>query len=97
MWHVLLQLLTGADNKTHDLRSWLALVSCLTGFGLQIYVVGWKGQIFSIQDFGVGVGALLAGYGAALKLGGDNTIESDLRIEKELRKNDTDRIHAKGE
>lgn len=86
MYHILLQLLTGADNKTHDLRPWLALVSCLIGFGLEIYSVGFKGQAFDIQNFGIGVGALLTGYGAAMKLGGDTTIEVDEKL-----KNDKDK------
>lgn len=65
---VLRQLFTESDNRTHDLYRYLALASIVTGLGLNIYAVGWKGQPFDMQAFGTGVGLLFAGVGVALKL-----------------------------
>lgn len=65
---ILRQLLTESDNVTHDLYRYLAIASILTGLGLQIYAIGWKGQPFDMQTFGIGVGALFAGVGVALGL-----------------------------
>lgn len=77
MFHVLLQLLTLNDNKTHSLTRWMGLVSFLLGIGLQLYVVVWKGQTFDLQQFGAGIGLLFAGFGAALKLDEDKTPVTD--------------------
>lgn len=62
------QLLTGADNQTHDFMRWVGLAGALTALGLQIYVVVWRGQPFDLQAFGIGMGALCASVGAALGL-----------------------------
>ena len=59
---------TGKDNTTHDVARVLAICSFLTGLGLSIYAVAWKGQAFDLQQFGIGIGAMFAGLGAALKL-----------------------------
>ncbi len=61
------QLLSESDNQTQDVFRWLAVLSILVGLGLSIYSVGWKNQPFDMQQFGIGVGVLLAGTGAALK------------------------------
>jgi hypothetical protein len=63
---ILRQLLTGADNETHDFMRWIGLGGALTALGLQIYVVVWKSQPFDLQSFGIGMGALCASVGAAL-------------------------------
>jgi hypothetical protein len=65
---IIRQWFTESDNATHDLTRVLAAVSILTGLGLQIYAVGWHGQPFDMQTFGVGTGALFGGLGVALKL-----------------------------
>lgn len=65
---VVRQLLTESDNVTHDLYRYLAIGSILTGLGLQIYAIGWRGQTFDMQTFGIGIGALFAGVGVALGL-----------------------------
>ena len=69
------QLLTESDNVTHDLYRYLAVVSIATGLGLQTYVIIWKSQPFDMQTFGIGVGALFAGVGVALKLRRESVIE----------------------
>lgn len=58
--------LTESDNQTHDLSRVLAAVAIVVGLGLQIYAVGWKGQEFDMQSFGLGVGSLFAGLAALL-------------------------------
>lgn len=67
------QLVTESDNVTHDLYRYLAIASICTGLGLQVYAIGWKGQAFDMQTFGIGVGALFAGVGVALGLKKETT------------------------
>jgi hypothetical protein len=62
------QLLTGADNVTHDFMRWIGLGGALTALCLQVYVVVLKGQPFDLLTFGTGFGALCASVGAALRL-----------------------------
>ena len=57
---VVRQLVTESDNVTHDLYRYLAIISILTGLGLQVYSVGWKAEAFSMMAFGGGVGSLFA-------------------------------------
>lgn len=66
------QLLTESDNTTHDVFRYMALASIMTGLAMQVYVIVWKSQPFDMQTFGIGVGALLAGVGAALGLKRDS-------------------------
>lgn len=65
------QLLTGRDGATHDVVRWLAVLSIIVGLALAVYVVVWKGQPFSLQDFGLGIGAMFLSVGGALKLKAD--------------------------
>lgn len=65
---VVRELMTEGDNLTHDLYRYLALASLVTGLCLSVYSVGWKGQAFDMQTFGLGVGSLFAGVGIALGL-----------------------------
>lgn len=65
---VVRQLVTESDNRTHDLYRYLAVLAIVVGLGLQIYVVVWKNSPFDMQTFGLGVGTLFVGIGAALKL-----------------------------
>jgi hypothetical protein len=64
---VIRQLFTEADNRTHDIYSYLAVGSIVVGLSLNIYAV-IKGQPFDMQTFGIGTGALFAGVGVALGL-----------------------------
>jgi hypothetical protein len=68
MIEILRHLLTGQDNETHDIVHWCGLVSFLIAIGLVLYSVVWKGQAFSLQDFGTGIGLLMVSIGGALKL-----------------------------
>jgi hypothetical protein len=57
---------TEVDNKTFDITKVLAVVSITTCIGLAIFSVVYKGQVFNIQDYGLGIAALFAGVGVAL-------------------------------
>jgi len=59
--------LTGDDNRTWDVFRILALASIVVGFVLET-VATLSGKPFDMQGYGIGVGSLLAGAGAALKL-----------------------------
>jgi hypothetical protein len=54
-----------ADEVADPLRI-AFLVAFAVAMGLQLYTVIVQGNAFSIQDFGIGVGSLLATTGAAL-------------------------------
>jgi hypothetical protein len=54
-----------ADETADPLRI-AFLIAFATGIALQVYTVIVQGNAFSIQDFGIGVGSLLATTGAAL-------------------------------
>ncbi len=59
---------TGIDNRTHDVARVLAILSFVVGLSLTVYTVVWKNQVFDLQQFGIGVGSMFAGLGAALLL-----------------------------
>ena len=65
---VVQQLLTGKDGITHDVIRWLAVLSIVVGLALAVFVVVWRSQPFSLQDFGLGMGAVFLSVGGALKL-----------------------------
>lgn len=71
---VIRQLLTESDNVTHDLFRYLAVGLVVAGVVLQ-GVALYYGRTFSMQDFGIGSGALLAGVGVALGLKKETTNE----------------------
>jgi SAM-dependent MidA family methyltransferase len=65
---IFLDLFTGEDNDTHDIGRYFAAL-----FGVMaIFFEGWdvivQNHTFSIQEFGIGTGALALGLGAMLKL-----------------------------
>ena len=75
---ILRDLLTEADNKTYDVVRWLAVLSIFVGLGLSVFAVVLKGQAFSLQDFGIGIGAVFLSVGAALKLKEPTTAQTTL-------------------
>jgi hypothetical protein len=64
---ILQDILTGKDNKTHDLGRWMGLVSFVAGIALEVYCVV-SSKPFDFMGYGVGIGAIAAGVGAMLKL-----------------------------
>ncbi len=68
----LMDILTESDNRTVDAVRVLAVLAVVIGLALQVWVViRWVGpapQPFDFQEFGLGLGAVFAGVGAALKL-----------------------------
>ena len=58
---------TGADNTTYDIGRVLWALAFLIGMGLNVYSIV-AGKSFDLQNFGVGVGALLLAGGAAIKI-----------------------------
>ena len=68
---IITQLMTGRDNITFDIVRVLAVASIAVGLGLAIFAVVWRSQVFSLQDFGIGIGAVFLSVGGALKLKAD--------------------------
>ena len=68
MSKILRQLLTGADNSTHDVGRWLWLAGFIAYIAFQGYAI-LKGQSWDPQEFSIGLGAVLAlgGAGVAVK------------------------------
>ena len=60
------QIVTGKDNKTHDVIRWGAVLGILQALGLSAYDVIAHNAHFDLQAYGVGLGALFAAVGAAL-------------------------------
>jgi hypothetical protein len=60
------QLVTGKDNQTHDVIRWAAVLGVLQALGLSAFDVVAHNAHFNLQEFGIGLGALLAAVGAAL-------------------------------
>lgn len=58
-------ILTGVDNQTYDVGRLLWVLGVLVYLGLSITALV-KGQPWEPQSFGIGLGAVLAGGGAAL-------------------------------
>jgi hypothetical protein len=62
----LTELVTGKDNKTHDFVRWGGVIGTLHGLGMSTYDVVANHAHFSLQEYGVGLGALLGACGFAL-------------------------------
>lgn len=67
------QLLTDDTNEVYDIAPVLAGIAFLAGVALAAYSVVVLKHPFSIQDFGIGCGALMSGYGIALGLRGSSS------------------------
>lgn len=59
------QILTGADNQTHDLGRWSWAVSFLAVVGAAGWQL-WRGQPISLQELATSLGVVAAAHGAAL-------------------------------
>ena len=59
--------LTGADNSTYDIGRVLWALAFIIGMALNVYSIV-AGKPFDLQNFGIGVGALLLAGGAAIKV-----------------------------
>jgi len=68
LWDILTGAMTESDNRTHDLFKYLAVMAIVVALGLESYSVVKRLKPFDMQNFGIGVGTLLAGIGVALKL-----------------------------
>lgn len=58
---------TGIDGQSYDLGRVLWALAFLIGIGLEVFCV-IAGRIFDLQQYGIGVGALLLAGGGALNL-----------------------------
>lgn len=65
---VIRNMVTGADNTTHDVVRIIAALCGPAGLFYQGWDVIAQHAHFDIQQFGIGVGAMLTGIGAALGL-----------------------------
>lgn len=65
---ILTQVFTGKDNATHDIARWLGSLAVLVGVALEFYSVVWLQKPINLQEYGLGMGAVFTGFGAAIKL-----------------------------
>lgn len=65
--------LTDSTNEVYDLAPVLAALGFVAGVIFEAWNVFAAAQPFNIQNFGIGVAALGAGYGAAVRLRGPET------------------------
>jgi hypothetical protein len=79
MFEGIKQILTGSDNQTHDIGSCFGVITGLSGLFFQGWAIMHNNQVFNMQDFGVGAGALAVGVGALLKLK-ENTEPNETKL-----------------
>jgi hypothetical protein len=63
-----LDLVTLDDNETHNLASWLGLLSFLHFHIMSAYTTFYLHIPFNYQDYGLGLGALFVTLGVLLRL-----------------------------
>ena len=61
------QLLTGKDNKTHDIGRWMGAVAFIVGICLEVYAVVFAKE-FNFLAYGGGIAAIAGGIGALIAL-----------------------------
>lgn len=66
--HPIKSLLTGKDNSSFCFAKVAGALALLVGLGLEIYVVVHSGGVFSLTEFGIGVGTLIGAISGAVKL-----------------------------
>ena len=57
---------TETDNHTFDLSKVLAVIAVMNGLALTVYEVVWKGTVFNMESYGLGIGLLFGGLAAVL-------------------------------
>jgi hypothetical protein len=72
MKDILKQLLTGADNATHDIARWLGALAVIIFLCLTVYVVVVQHGEWKMTEFGIGLGSVFAAIGAFIKLKQDS-------------------------
>ena len=70
MKEIIKQILTEHDNTTHCLIRWVSLLAFIEALVLEAYSV-FTQTAFSLQDFGIGIGAVIGSVGLAIKLKDD--------------------------
>lgn len=70
-------IITTTSGDAVDLVRINALLGMLVFLGLEIYNVVWQKQPFQAHEFGIGMGAVIAAVGIALKLSPDNSVTAD--------------------
>jgi len=70
------KVLTQDQGEQQDLYRVLAVLSVGVAIGLTIYNVVILHQEWHVQDFGIGIGSLLAGVGVAIGLRRDGATQS---------------------
>lgn len=70
-------IITTTSGDAVDLVRINALLGMLVFLGLAIYDVVWQKQPFHAHEFGIGLGAVIAAVGLALKMSPDNSVTSD--------------------
>lgn len=70
-------IITTTSGDAVDLVRINALLGMLVFLGLEIYNVVWQKQPFQPHEFGIGMGAVIAAVGIALKLSPDNSVTAD--------------------
>lgn len=66
-------MITTTAGDAVDIVRILSILGMLTYLGLSIYNVVWQKQPWQPHEFGIGLGAVIASVGIALKLSPDNS------------------------
>jgi hypothetical protein len=67
MQKILNDLLTGKDNKTHDIARW-SLMFCLLTLVFGLFFNAYQSGMFDLERFYLGSAAIVGAHGAALMM-----------------------------
>ncbi len=70
-------IITTTAGDAVDITRIMSLAGMVTYLGLSIYNVVWQKQPWQPHEFGIGLGAVIAAAGIALKMSPDNSMTSD--------------------
>jgi len=76
---ILNDLLTGADNKTHDIARWswmLSFFAVLLGAGYELI----QGQLPTLRDFAESIGIISGAHGAAVMMKKDTEPKEQVNV-----------------